>query len=122
MIKYQVFNVLRGQYTQVNTIEEAQTLKQKLIDEFASVQNKGVSLPTNEFLPYNPELANIGITKEKYNEDPFIKYKPYSECTDAEKTQLDAEKETFKQASASLFVINKETIDENGNSTWVVFE
>lgn len=46
--------------------------------------------------------------------------KPYDDCTDDEKAQLDAEKASFVANNSNLFVINKETVDADGNATWTI--
>lgn len=47
---------------------------------------------------------------------------PYEQCTSAQQAELDAQKQLFIEQNANLFVVNQETIDEQGNSTWTVVE
>ena len=47
---------------------------------------------------------------------------PYEQCTSAQQAELDAQKQLFIEQNANLFVVNQETIDDQGNSTWIVIE
>lgn len=43
---------------------------------------------------------------------------PYAECSEQQKAVLDAKKQAFLAENEHVFVITKETIKENGDTTW----
>lgn len=51
----------------------------------------------------------------EFNETTIV---PYADCDAQQKQQLDDARASFLAANESLFVINEETIDEEGLSTW----